>query len=74
MADQTLSDKMAELAETDLCYPESLMWDAWDLLDKSGNTTPTRAQFTEALEGAIRAFHADPIKYTCNPQIRLNTY
>ncbi len=64
-----LSDKLAELAEIDLCRVESLVWDAWDILEKAGERVVTRQTFKYALKLAIDAHDQNPVNYLHNPAI-----
>lgn len=66
MTKAEISEKMANLAEIDLALPISLIWDTWDIVLMSGISTPNLAEWTNALEAAIRNYTANQEEYRFN--------
>lgn len=60
---RNISVDLAEIAETDLNLPFSLMKDAWGICFQSGNTTPMVQEWAYALVQAIRAYRENPEGY-----------
>lgn len=64
-----VNGKMAEAAETDLFYPISLVWDAWDI---AGDQPISREKWANCLKAAISTYEDDPVFYEINPAIRVD--
>lgn len=65
-----IRQELAILAEFDLDLPGSVISDAWDICHMAGETAPTLAIWTKALETAIKGYYDNldkGVRYTHNP-------